>query len=295
MTQDRKKAHSVFDFIYADQEKIASLLAQLNDSGNLMSLSHEKSAGRGSGKSDRQEYSGSAAVISGSSTIGSNTSSQHEASVQRIYDPRWLNALNLIDELSSNNMINLDLNDAGFGDIILAKGQLRMKDLNSLRNVWKAPAVVAAMKAGNSQTADALNRQQRRAKAKSSPATNEKPTDLDMFLDLIALLPHSMQAIITNDETSWGLLDSAGLIGNPSDFALKFGGKIPGEWGMLGILEARPDSSEGPDGILNVSHLDQMSDALFMHLEPITRQLLGRPSEAFGVMPLLIFREVGTK
>lgn len=291
--QEAEKAHSVFDFIYVDRDRISLLISQLNDLGEITAISEGKEAGRSSEKSDEFRGKGSAIFASGSGAIGSKTSAHHERSIERTYDPRWINALNFLDEAQHRNLINRDITHARIGEVVLVTGSLRIRDFGSLREIWNKPSMRKSMEAGALED-QGTSRQQRRKAAKGSSTSkiNKMPTELEIFLDLVEVLPHTTQAIVGNREIAWGLLKTEGLLGSSSDFALKFGGSIPGDWSMIGLLEALPGGSDQPLDILQTTQLDQVGDALFMHLEPLTRQLLGRPSNAYGVTPLIILREV---
>lgn len=80
-----------------------------------------------------------------------------------------------------------------------------------------------------------------------------------------------------------------------SDFVLKFGGPIPGDWVAIGIMDAVPDSVINPAVDYGISDLDQIAAVMLGHLEPLVRQFLGRPSESYGITPLAVFREVGAR
>jgi hypothetical protein len=291
--REAEKAHSVFDFIYVDRDRISLLISQLNDLGEMTAISEGKEAGRSSEKSDEFKGKGSAIFASGSGAIGSKTSAHHERSIERTYDSRWVNALNFLDEAQHKNLINRDIASARIGEVVLVTGPLRIRDFGSLREIWNKPSMRKSIEAGAVED-QATNRQQRRRAAKNNGDNkkNKSPTDLDMFFDLVEVLPHTTQAMVGDDYVAWGLLKSEGLLGSSSDFALKFGGSIPGDWAMIGLLEALPGGSDLPLDILETTQLDQVGDALFMHLEPLTRQFLGRPSNAYGVTPLIILREV---
>lgn len=289
---EAEKGHSVYDFIYVDRDRISLLLSQLNNFGEITSISEGKEAGRSSGKSEDFEMSGDVVVASGSGKLGNSSSAHHGKSIERTYDPRWVNALNFLDEASDRGLIKRDLKNARIGEVVIVQGPLKIRDFGSLKDIWKLPSVKKAMEAGSAQE-PAGNRQKRRKASKQNTEHKKSNNpDLDMFLELIDILPHTTHAIVGVADAAWGLLKAEGLLGSSSDFALKFGGSIPGHWAMVGLLEGLPGESEVPADILNTTHLEQVGDALFMHLEPITRQLLGRPSSAYGVTPLIIMREV---
>ena len=288
------KDASVFDFVYVDFQRVSSLLSQLNDMGNLSEISENKSAGRSSDKADSQELGGSIAVASGRAQFGTTIGARHERSIQRTYDPRWMNAINFLDEADERDLINRNIGSARIGEIVMISGPLRIRDFGSLREIWRKPSMEKSMRLGAPKQTGGNRQARRKTAASGALPKNPQPTDLDIFLDLVEVLPHTVQSFVGQPESvAWGILRDEGIIGSASDFVLKFGGAVPGEWTAIGILEAFPGESANPEDIVQTTALDQVGDALLMHLEPLTRQLLGRPSDAYGITPLVILREVG--
>jgi hypothetical protein len=82
------------------------------------------------------------------------------------------------------------------------------------------------------------------------------------------------------------------MTNEPTDIVLKHGNRIPGEWAILGVLDALPDhqGSEPEDPDFGV--VEEMAAKMVGVVAPVTRTVLGRPSSHFGVTPLLIFREI---
>lgn len=292
MASGHEEGNSVFDFIYVDFQRISLLLSQFNNLGEMSQVTKSTGLGRGSEKGDSQELSGTVAIASGKTQFESRFSAHNEQSMSRTYDPRWMNAINFLDEAEGRSLLNREIETARIGEIVLISGPLKITDFGALRDIWNKPSMVQAMRAGQTPNVS-LNRHERRKTGKPSVKDNGAPDGIDLFLDLVDVLPHTVQSMIGNLPKGWGILRDEGLIGSATDFVLKFGGKIPGNWTMIGILEAFPDTIENPEDIVRTSALDQVGDALFSHLEPITRQLLGRPTMAYGLTPLLILREVG--
>ena len=79
-----------------------------------------------------------------------------------------------------------------------------------------------------------------------------------------------------------------GLSLSPDDLLLKHGFFIAGEWKVLGILDALPDSDN-----LNIdySFLPEFQKTL-ANYSTIVRPRFGRDPDSFGITPLMIFREV---
>ena len=74
---------------------------------------------------------------------------------------------------------------------------------------------------------------------------------------------------------------------------------MPGDWHLLGILDALPGAGPDPDNPRGLSKAEQAvtdlagSDigSLTARISTAARKMLGRPDHAWGVSPLLIFRE----
>ena len=105
------------------------------------------------------------------------------------------------------------------------------------------------------------------------------------------MLPHSIQAALRGENTVWCCLQNDGMTTPADDLLLKHGIAVRGEWSLLGILDAVPDS-EAPADDLPPAAGDNVA-TLMRALAPFARQLLGRPPGHYGVTPLLIFREIG--
>ena len=71
---------------------------------------------------------------------------------------------------------------------------------------------------------------------------------------------------------------------------------IAGKWSLLGILDAVPDEgakNSFPTNDMTPAFVERGLIPIVESLAPVTRFLLGRPNNYFGVTPMLIFREVG--
>jgi hypothetical protein len=128
----------------------------------------------------------------------------------------------------------------------------------------------------------------------------EKPSaspELDAGIELLKLSPHKVLATIrTAGKCVWSSLAENGLMVPASDLMLKHGIAISGLWSMVGVIDALPDDINGES-----AHQTAQADAAkslgftgetIGGLAPAIRGMLGRPKDAFGMTPLLIFREV---
>jgi hypothetical protein len=185
-------------------------------------------------------------------------------------------------------------------------------DLTLFKGMWQMPAIKNALFAGAigerqiAPNSPSQNRQQRRSSKRSGDHSADVKSPYDAMeggLALIGLLPHAIQARLSingTDQMVWTSLKEDALVVSAADLTLKHGTAIAGTWNMLGILDALPDHNAA--GELTVSGEDsrtgseKLADSPFgemmNHIMPFLRPLLGRPFSAYGMTPILIFREV---
>jgi hypothetical protein len=144
------------------------------------------------------------------------------------------------------------------------------------------------------------NRHERRKQGRNN-TPSPMPSEADLLLEMLSVLPHTVHAsIMTEHESVWASLREEYLVTSASELVLTHGASIPGEWAMVGILNGRPDFGETefqqmiaegrsnlPPGLMN-SAIGLMAQTM----APIIRTTLGRPASSFAVTPLLIFRSV---
>ena len=262
---------SVYDFLYHDPRRIASFLSQFTQYGQPQSLSRSESTGENA--STRNVVTGKAIILAGSGeTAASESASQ---ALTTTYDPLWQNALALLDYLHQRRLIQRDVARARIGQFVLVQGELDVVNLGTLGRAWNESSFkkLALAAAG---VAPGKRKGQHR-------------DEVEAGLSFIKLLPHSIHATLRGVVSVWCCLQSAGMVVSADDLLLKHGVIVQGSWTLLGILDAGPDlrptASES-------SGVDDLVD-LMRSLAPAARKLLGRPSDHYGVTPLLIFRETG--
>jgi hypothetical protein len=297
--QGEQERDSVFDFLYHDARRVGSFLAQFDDAGHLQQITQSESRTKGLkrgwkfalGGGMGEFGSGEASVERGPGEGGSEAS-------ERVYDPLWANARTLLDYLFERNMIQRDIWEARLGQFVLVEGRLVILDVAMLKGAWDKPAIrkIVTKDAGVEHD---LNRHLRR---KQAAVGGEKPvSEVEVFMDLLGILPHSLQAHILGDKfTAWCSLATESLVGLSSDLVLKHGTLISGDWHVLGVLDAQPERGPESDKPMKLTPLEEavaglagtLVGTLVARLSPVTRRMLGRPYGAHGLTPLLIFREV---
>ena len=307
--RDEPTTDSVYDFLYHDARRIGSFLGQMDVSGHLTGLKQIEAAESASNIKGSVNASASVAVARGGVAFdGQNTTSERE-SFERTYDPLWTNALALLDMLDERNLIQDGLAAARIGQFVKVTGALGVTDLTLWKGLWEMPALKQVLIEGatgqGSEPVSHPNRQQRRQQGTAKPVAPVKSVleqQAEAGLSLVNLLPHTIQARIASDDglVAWCSLQESGLIISASDLTLKHGVVVSGTWTMVGVLDALPDlNADGTaTGAMIEAHVQAQSlgtspfGELMQHLTPAIRVLLGRPVHAYGMTPLVIFREI---
>lgn len=302
---------SVYDFLHNDSRRIGSYLAQLDDNG----LMTEVRRGEQASKNTKRGFSIGGQVLGTGGNLEWTPKEGGGESAERVYDPFWANARHLLDALHENGMIHRGLEGASIGGMVLVTGSMEVMDLGLLKEMWKLPTLRQLVIDGATKKAQAKaeasgapqpNRQARRAQGKGpQPAVpkSQEEQSANLMLEMMPVLPHSLNLILSAlGGKVWANLREEHLVGTGSDLVLKHGRSVPGQWHLLGILDARPDLGGQGDQIVN-SVIDFSNPALLLVdslasqfariASPIVRIAIGRPGSHYGITPLLIFREVG--
>ncbi len=292
--QDEPIIDSVYDFIYHDGRRIASLLAQFDPSGHLTQLSQNTAARRGRDEtSSIDAKAGIPGVAQVKNDNSETVSHARQDDVLRVYDPTWSNARSLLDVLDSKGLIKRDISKASLGQIVLTRGALSILDLGVVQKMWALSGIQDLIKAGiGIQPVAEVNRAARR-RGEKPKAEPEGAGMVKILTDMMQFLPHGVQANLHGDERTWFTLNGSGMISDPSEMILKHGSDIPGDWFVLGILDAQPDVFSINSGeLLPTGKMDDLVAGVAKSIAPMMRGFLGRPADAYGLTPLLVFRNV---
>ncbi|MDT0577183.1 hypothetical protein RM533_13565, partial [Croceicoccus sp. F390] len=237
---------SVFDFLYHDSRRVGSFLSQLDQNGLLKEIKQSEHAVKGTSRGFSFQVGGNL-PLAGGGNLGLEMTPKEGGgqALERVYDPFWANARELLDALDGNGLISRDITSTHLGGIVLMSGSLNLIDLGMLKAMWELPTVKRKMLEGASEDEpEQGNRQERRLRGRQGrnapKAINE---DAQLMLEILPILPHSINIIMGGSgSSSWASLDANHMVGSSSDLLLKHGNAIPGKWHMLGILDAKPDS-----------------------------------------------------
>lgn len=267
--QSSPRDESLFDFLYLDRARLASYLAQMFDDG--AHLGSKKTAASGN-----QFSNNASGNVLGLVKAGLGSTETTNETIERQFDASWSAPLSLLRELHEQGYIKAFSKSAALGQLILFKGNIQILDLRILQKLWQPVlAMQAALKPANTEA-------QRKAK-------KTEDAQAQTIAKVAENLPHIIQMRAFNDDHQlWATLTPDALTVNPSDLAFKHGPSIPGEWAILGLLDARPSSEEEmklPSGLGEVeTGMLQMA----LHL----KHFLGRNFTDYGITPIAIYREV---
>lgn len=291
--QESRARNSVFDFLYHDVPRISSFLAQFETYGVLQQIKASESVGHsGTSKTVITGDLGVPLVAKGAVALDGTVVDEQRDAAERTYDPLLRNARTLMNYLAEREMVH-DLMNARIGQFVLATGQLAAFDLALLREAWKLPAVRKVI----------LQEATKSNQGKNAKEREQERLSTDGAFEMLKIMPHAIQATIRGEGWSvWATLRETSLAISASDLLLKHGVGISGQWSMLGVLDAAPNSDvDGSneqsmlyilDQLLGAASLGGIAGQAVGQLAPAVRMMLGRPADAFGMTPLLIFREV---
>jgi hypothetical protein len=291
---------SVYDFLYHDARRVGSFLAQLDQNGLLTEIRKGEHAAKNA-KRGWNVNVGASTPLTGGGNLGVEVSPKEGGgeSIERTYDPFWANARELLDALAANDMIVRDVEGAPLGSMILTSGTLNVVNIGMMKNAWDVDEIKRTVLAGG--TVENLESEGNRAVRRAQQSRNRSrvnsdspPTNDELTFAFLKLLPHSLTAMLHGSLSSvWCSLQDQYLVGSSGDIVLKHGYTVPGEWHMLGVLDAKPDADVAGESFAHgFGSFNSIIGNLAQQLAPLVRVLLGRPADAYGITPLLIFRKV---
>lgn len=290
---------SVYDFLYYDAQRLGSFLAQLDPNGHLQGLTQAVTVTEST--STKSTVGGDGGLPGVAKVVVSsedNASGARTDNAARTYDPRWVNALNLLDHLNQRGMIRRGIENSSLGEFVLESGTLSVIDMLFLKGAWESPHIRKQVIEGGQISREGKNSAQYRAELQAHRDNTE------VGFELIKIMPHSVQAQLMAQHLSWMTLDGASLTVPAGDLALKHGVTLAGVWHVLGVVDAAPDEGASLDLANALGRIDIMQAAaalmstpvglMAQALSPASRIFMGRPPQAYGMTPILIFREIQT-
>lgn len=293
MEQDLQNTVSLYDFLYLDRDRIKSLIAQLNDNGVLQTL--KQTNGDKSFDSSELDVGGTANAIvfkaKGKAAI--KLGEESNESLELTHDATWSLPLQLLDLLAEKNLITIGSSDSRLGSLSLISGNIVVFDVTTMKK--SLPFFANYMELQKRNIAKTLP-----PKAKKSKKTPHDINELEVsdgmtvgvisnFLDII---PTSVQMELYDDHgnKSWMTLNPEWLTINATDLALKYGSTLPGQWHVLGIIDAIPESLNNSSKFTH-EETNEMKSGIYGMIDEL-KNLLGRSDSQYGITPILMFRAI---
>lgn len=260
----------VYDFLYVDAPRIRSLISQLHDLGIL--LEHVETDEISSDISGSGEaHGGSAGIVKhlgldASATVHGAASRSTKGAQQRRYDPQYALPIDLIDLLAEEDMIKTDVNDFTYGSIAAFEGRCFSMDFSAMENSWES-IILSSNELDTSAIAPGI----------ASYFKAMSPSVISIF--------NSAKGKV------WCSLLKSNWLVPPADISLSHGARINGDLTVLGVVDAIPDRPNQGN-----SYIPDLGFApAFFELTELLRKLMGRPTDCYGFLPLIVYRRVTRK
>ena len=294
VARDEPLTDSVFDFLYHDARRIGSFISQLDKSGLLTSMKETENAEKSAGTTVGGTVAGSVAVAKAGASLQEATSQVAKEAIERTYDPFWINAIALVDMLDERGLISDGLSNARIGQIVRVSGEITMTDMSTWKGLWAEPSLREAITSSMDGSAG-LPVVKGKAAYEAKRAAKDQAGNAKAVLGVLNILPHFVQTMIVDDERNavWASTPEHNMVGSTGELIFKYGSTIPGRWTVVGVLDAYPDEQDS-GGPIAARAPNAFVTGIAEHLITPIRALLGRPADAYGMTPLVIFRELSS-
>jgi hypothetical protein len=274
---DHTSEIELLDFLYADHERVASFLAQIDGQGALKTTEETGTKS----KSETAKGGLNLGVVS----VGGEGTTDWQKDVRRTFDPLWINSRRLIDHFRKK----VPGSTISVGQARILSGTLLAYDHSTLNSFLKSPATEALIASG---MPDDDSMEGRSTKAKG-----------DIKNKLAAVLREMLQnlglgvgfVLVTEEAHFWFTVKKQYLSLYDLDVPLKFPIHISGLWSVLGVVDAVPnDHIEGLQEVL-AKNIEGLLPPMVLNMTQLIGTVaaqFGRPIQAHGLSPLIVFREV---
>ena len=265
----------LYDIIYCDCDRLSVFQAQRTELGHL--TGQVRNQGSGSNLTLEGEAKG---TLLAASAKGKSTSNEAETnSLQQTYDPKWSEVLSLLDYVAPKS-IQSDFLDTKLGSFTLVKSSLSVMELEEISTIFQLDIVKNNFK-------KALKQHQNQDARISKIDGNQLH---DIVMEVMKRHSNAVQIFQKLDSDSfWMTAKKDNFCIEMSEFVLKFGNRLPGDWMVLGVMDAKPNyESEWEEPELNGQFRKVATSWI-----PVIQKMLGRPENCFAITPLVIFREIG--
>ncbi len=273
MAQESQNIESIFDFFYLDTRKINSFYAQLTGNGALTSRKSTNS------KNDEQINEGSLSLPT-VATLKTSVKNTAQIGYEDNFDASQTMPREIIDRLDELGFISYELNIEELGNLVLLKGSLGVVDVAGMKDIID-PALEFGIDQMPSQ------------KPSEKTAKNQFKKLLAPAVAFMKAIPFSLQARFFNkgdtNQEVWMTLNRSEMFNSVHDLNFKHGDLMAGEWYVLGVLDAIPHDQDRkiPDS--------NEVNSLIEEFTKVMKEQFGRPSTAYGMTPIAIFRVLKPK
>lgn len=273
-----EEATPLLDFLYADHERVASFLAQIYGTGTPKQ--NEESATKG--KKSNRHGGLKLSLLEG----GLENERDWGQEVRSTYDPLWSNSRRLIEHIQGYGVTE---STPEVGQLRILSGNLIAYDLSSLTSMMNSDAMEDFIANGIPDDQDNSNRS---PKAKNA----EKKRQAAVIREFIKGLPLGVGfVLVTSEFHFWFSVKREYLSLHDLDIPLKFPVHISGIWNALGVVDAL--ANDHIDALVPIitRNIDGLIPAMvlnMMQLTGATTAMFGRPLQAYGLSPLIVFRRV---
>jgi hypothetical protein len=281
VAQELQSTESIFDFFYIDTWKIKSFYAQLTGNGAITTFKNVSNI------SDGRQMEASAgipmtAMGKGGSSHTASTGSEH------LYDAAPTMPREMINKLDEMGYISRELEREQLGSLVLLKGILGIADMTVIQAVVEP---LSKNLFANIPEKNAIEKKQ-----KKDMIEKIKPA-----FELLQKIPYALEArlLVHTGDTGengipyanevWMTLSRNEMVGGTHDLNFKHGEFMPGDWYVLGILDAIPH-----DGFTWNTENNEIKEFM-AEIAKTLKEQFGRPSTSFGMTPIAIFRVLKPK
>lgn len=273
MAQDLQSTESIFDFFYLDNIKIKSFYAQLNGLGSLNSLKQTSQIG------DTRKME---ATVGVPTVTGGKIGNDHSASTtsEHLYDGLPTMPREMINRLDELGYIYRDLAPNNLGALVLLNGYLNITDVGVMKDVID-PTVKFMF--NSTPTSTGAERAERKKLQDQMTPLIDFMKNIPFALSCNLFVKNESDASLTEVWMSLAREDMSSTI---HDINFKHGDKLAGQWYVLGVLDAIPNSLDTNKNILpDNGDMEQFRKSMSEMMK-----MFGRSDEAYGITPIAIFR-----
>jgi len=280
--QDEEASGSVYDFIYHDEQRIGSFLAQFDGKGHLQSYRQSNRTHRTSSTARNAGAEGGfRPFFLARSGMEGQIAEGVDSADESTYDPLWINALRLFDFLQQRGLLVRDISAARIGQFCMFSGELMIIDTAFVQGIYGLPSMRS------------------RTIKRNAEHYGKTEEDIEIELEILVNMQPHIQAHLSDDSGNivWGALKRDGLITTPSEISMKHGVVVSGHWHVIGLKDAEPiDAPES--AVQQKEHVKSRYEPYALIKESIdvltsARFQYGRPHHCYGITPLAIFRGIG--